>query len=516
MTNLWPIAVSLVLQVPAPGAGEVITAELVRARSAIEQRERTQLLQLAEQLRSRGETEASAEVAALAAPANATDGPTRFLPLPEIDSAAIEGRGLANVPTAPGPMAIALPTVRSVREEAARKLFDLAFKAVAKPPKDYSLADECLRAVLERLPNHPETRRLLGYVPHKGGWATPYAVRKVEAGNVLHPTYGWVPKSWVTHLERGELPAPLEPKQREPRWLPAAEADQLHGSWDKAWKIPTEHFVIRSNVPLSEAITFSRQLEDFHQLFYSLLADLFGERLPLAQRLQNKAKVGETEAKPHEVYYFAWQPEFVEYLQPLQGPSIARSLGIYIPITGKDKRRPAYFFRDGGGQLPVTATLYHEVSHQLLFESGLGDPEAYLRNDGNYWVFEGLGTYFETLVRTPKGALEVGGLVGRRIEAARAHLLEAQEYIPLDEFVSYSQDRFNAEKSVFLHYQEAHALALFFMQAKGRQYREGFLEYVSDAYKGKVRRLAGRTLESHLGVPYKTLDAELLTYLKAD
>lgn len=508
------IALSLVLQVPPPNAAEARSAELMAARRAIESRERENLLALAERARGRGETAAATSIAALADPPAAAKGETRFLPLADVIPAISPQRGLANVPAA-GPVDPAWTRdVQAVREKSAKQFFDLALRAVANSPKEYSLADECLRAALARQPDHQEARRLLGYVPHEGGWATPYAVRQLKAGNVLDATYGWVPKSWIAHLEKGELPAPLERGQGKPRWLPAAEADQLHSPWERAWKIPTEHFVIRANVPLAEAIEFGRQLEDFHQLFYSLLADVFGERLPLAQRVRSK-KAGELEAKPHEVYYFATQQEFVDFLQPLQGPGIARSLGIYIPITGKDKRQPAYFFRDVGGQLPVAATLYHEVSHQLLFESGLGDPEGYQRNDGNYWVFEGLGTYFETLTRTKDGTLEVGGLVGKRMEAARAHLVGKDEYIPLEEFVSYSQSRFNADESVFLHYQEAHALAVFLMQAEGGKYREGFLEYVSDAYRGRVRRLSGRSLEDRLGVAYKTLDAEFLAYLKA-
>lgn len=508
--QLWLLGVALAVQVPAPNAAEVRAAELRQDRDAIIAREREGLRKAAEALRGQGQDALAGEAAALAESRKTGGGASRFVPLSELVPPAQEGRGLANLPAHPQPGS----AIRTAREKAAAELLALALKAVSTPPKDYSLADECLRAAIERQPNHREIRRLLGFVPHKGGWATPYAVRMLKEGKLLNPTYGWVPASWTPHLEKGELPAPLEPGQREPRWVAAAEADQLHSAWESAWRISTEHFVIRTNVPLSEAIVFSRQLEDFHQLFFSLLADVFGERLPLAERLRNKARVGETETKPHEVYYFASKPEFVAHLEPLQGPSIARSLGIYIPVRGKEKRRPAYFFRDVGGQLPVTATLYHEVSHQLLFESGLGDPEGYLRNHGNYWVFEGLGTYFETLLRNPDGTLEVGGPVGRRLEAARAHLADNQEVIPIEEFVSYDQDRFNAERSVFLHYQEAHALALFCMQADGAKYRQGFLDYVSDAYKGRVRRLSGRDLEDRLGTPYRTLDAEFLAYLK--
>ena len=89
---------------------------------------------------------------------------------------------------------------------------------------------------------------------------------------------------------------------------------------------------------------------------------------------------------------------------------------------------PAYFFRDPGGQLPVTATLYHEVSHQLLFETA--GPNAYTKNVGNYWVFEGLGTYFETVLPQPDGSLEVGGLAGPRIEAAIRSLVDQGQLDP--------------------------------------------------------------------------------------
>ena len=98
------------------------------------------------------------------------------------------------------------------------------------------------------------------------------------------------------------------------------------------------------------------------------------------------------------------------------------SLGTYVP---KKESKPfggiSYFFKDDGGQLDVTSTLYHEASHQLLFEAA--GPSDYTRNVGNYWVFEGLGTYFETIQPEPGGVLRFGGLVGPRIAQARIRLL---------------------------------------------------------------------------------------------
>src|SRR5919202_1043162 len=108
------------------------------------------------------------------------------------------------------------------------------------------MASLCLRAVLERQPDHPEARRLLGYVPHEGGWATPYATRKLREKMVFHLIYGWVDESWVPHLEQGELPAPPIRGQRQTRWLPAVQANELHRPWESAWTIWTEHFEVKT------------------------------------------------------------------------------------------------------------------------------------------------------------------------------------------------------------------------------------------------------------------------------
>jgi hypothetical protein len=510
------ISVSFLAQVPPPNAAAALSADLQRAHDEILEREAAALGTLADHLKGQGNTAAADEIRSRIARSAPSDAASRFVPLPDVVPSSKRGKGLANVPARPAPAAAPWrEELDKVRSKAAGEFFDLATRAVSKEPRHYALADQCLRAVLERRPDHPEARRLLGYVPYEGGWATPYAAQLLRKGNVLHATYGWVPASWVPHLEQGDLPAPTEPGQRQVRWLPAREADRLHGDWAKAWKIPTEHFLIQTNVPLSEAITFSRQLEELHELFFSLLADVFGEALPLARRFRDPKMTGEPRANPHTVYYFATRQEYIDYLTPRQGPDIEQSLGIYIPPKGgKEKRAPAYFFRDEGGQLPVTATLYHEVSHQLLFESGLGDPNAYQRNDGNYWVFEGLGTYFETLRTESDGSLEVGGLVGRRIEEAKTSLVRKNEYIPLAQFVRFDQDGLH-QGNAYVKYQEAHALGLFFMQAQGGRYREAFLDYVRDAARGRLKRATGRSLEDRVGVPCKRLDAEVIDFLKA-
>ena len=490
-----------VLQVPPPALD--VSHELDDARRKIEAREAAELNGLGHRLEQKGEPDAAREVRQRLPQAVAADGATRFVPLPEVVAAV--------------PASDASPwraELKEIQSRSAADLFALAQKSAKSEPPRYGLASQCLRAVLDRQPNHGEARRLLGFVPNEGGWAKPFAVGQLQKGYVLHPIFGWVLSDWVPHLDRGELPAPQKRGQNKTRWLPAAEADHLRAEWNPPWQISTEHFEIQTNVTLAESIRFGRRLEAFHDLFMTLMADILVEKLPLVRRFKEPSMTGEPPSKLHLVRYFASRDEYIDHLTPKYGQKIAGgSLGFYDPPKpGRGGRSPAYFFRDPNGQIPVTATLYHEVSHQLLFETaGLN---AYNKNVGNYWVFEGLGTYFETVSPQTDGSLEVGGFVGVRMEVAIKSLVGRGHAIPLDEFVALGEDAFmQDDPGIYLRYQEAMALAVFLMQWHDGTYRDAFLDYVRDAYRGRIRG-AARTLEDRLGQPYSTLDAQFLAFLK--
>ncbi|AMV37470.1 DUF1570 domain-containing protein [Planctomyces sp. SH-PL62] len=490
-------ALALTLQVPPPTTGVERAQELEADARAILARESEALQSLADRLTKQGETKGAAEVRKLSPPT--PEGPaTRLVPLPDV----VEPRsGLASVAASGTDWG---QDLEAIRKTAGESFFELATKAASAEPSHMARAGIALRETLARLPDHAEARRLLGYVPHDGGWAKPFAVRQLKDGNVAHPTYGWVPEDWVVHLELGELPAPAV-RGKPTTWLPAAEADRLRSTWRTPWQINTEHFEIRADVPLAEAIQFGRRLEAFHDLFFALMADVVGDELPLARRFKSPSLAPDASYRPHQVVYYADRDEYHERMRPVAGEQVAsESLGYYDPRgPGRGSRRPAYFFRDVDGQLPVEATLYHEVSHQLLFESA--GPNAYLNNSGDYWVFEGLGTYFETVTPTKDGALEVGGLVGPRLEAA-LHSLGARKFQRLGDFLRQDQAAFNRDERIYVNYQQAMALTLFLMQAERGAYREPFLDYVRDAYRGRIKRGSGRSLEDRLGTPVDEIE----------
>jgi hypothetical protein len=501
-------------QVPPPRDVSAKAAELAESRLAIEARESKSLRELADRLARTGDPASASAVRRLMATEPPANGASRLMPLPEVVPAS--GSGLASVRSRPaGAVSGGSPSawqaeLDASRAKAATEFFDLAKRAATASPTRYAEAALCLRKVLERDPGQAEARRLLGYVPYKEGWARPYAVRQFKAGLVNHPRFGWVAADWMPHLDAGELPTPSSRGSRTVRWLSIEEADRMRAGWDPPWQITTEHFEIQTNVPLGEAIEFGRRLEAFSDVFFTLMADVVGENLPLARRFRSPNLTGESSYRPHQVLYFASRDEFVERVRTKMGSDAEQSLGYYDPPRPGSNRSTAYFFRDAGGVLPETATLYHEVSHQLMFETA--GPNAFTRNAGNYWVFEGLGTYFETVTPQADGSLEVGGRVGERLAAARRTMIDGR-FEPLEHFLQLDQNGFNRPKRIYDHYQQAMALAIYLMQADQQTHRDAFLEYVRDAYRGRIKRTTGRSLEDRIGMPVRELDERYRAYL---
>lgn len=421
---------------------------------------------------------------------------TRFLPLSEVEAGRKEAVGKELAASAKG-------------------WLELAGRAMAKG--QYAIAHDCLRRVIVRDSDEPEARRLLGFLNDGQRWVTPQAARKLHEGQVIHPTYGWVPSGWVEHLDQGLLPAPSSGGPVE--WILAVEADQLRQQdFSRAWQIDTTHFRIRANVPLAEGIGFGRRLEAFHQLFGAMMADVIGaERIQLAV-LGRKPGLKPT-LEPHAAHlvnYYANKEEYLHFLRPREGPTIEQSLGVYVPrdvARTRGDQPTSYFYDDVGGALASTATLYHEVSHQLLFE--LSGASKFERNVGQYWVFEGLGTYFETVEPRPDGTIDVGGPVGPRMAEARKRIVEGGEYVPIEQLVRMDRGRFNEETAIYLHYAQSMALTVYLMDGEGGRFRVPFLQYVADVYRGRLRDPAGRSLEDRVGVSYAELDRGLKEYLAA-
>jgi len=208
MTSTLLVALSLALQVPPPTSGDDVGKALAEESRSLMAKEAAALGALADRLAKDGEAKGSDEVRKLLP--KPADGPgTRLTPLPDV--------------VEPHPKPIAAEAawrggVETIRKPVGEAFFDLAKRAADATPPHMGRAATALREAIVRIPDDAEARRLLGYVPHEGGWAKPFAVDQLKAGNVSHPTYGWIPEDWVPHLELGpRRPRPagdLAPRRR--------------------------------------------------------------------------------------------------------------------------------------------------------------------------------------------------------------------------------------------------------------------------------------------------------------
>ena len=87
--------------------------------------------------------------------------------------------------------------------------------------------------------------------------------------------------------------------------------------------------------------------------------------------------------------------------------------------------------------------------------------------------------------------------------------------IPLPQFIALDESLFmRQDRGLYLRYQQAHAFTVFLMQWHEGTYREGFFDYVRDAYRGRIKRGSGRSLQDRLGQPYESLENQFLAFLQ--
>ena len=168
-------------------------------------------------------------------------------------------------------MSLGVPAFRRLNRDRAASSSSWRNGRRSLDPPAYALASQCLRAVLERQPDHREARRLLGYVPYEGGWARPFAVEQLRNGYVSHPIFGWVQSEWVPHprSRRTAGPARQGTKQgsvalRRRGQRPSCQLVSPLAHQDGAFRNPNQRSARRGD-------QFWRRLEAFHDVFMGSL-----------------------------------------------------------------------------------------------------------------------------------------------------------------------------------------------------------------------------------------------------
>jgi len=361
-----------------------------------------------------------------------------------------------------------------------------------------SYAYRLVREVARQDPDHKSARRLLGQVRLGNEWVTPFAARMIRRKYVWHKKYGWLPKRYVSRYGNGE-------RYENGRWISADKAREIHRDFDNAWQIRTAHYLVKTNDSLERGVTIAAALERFYGVFFQTFAGFFHTREQLQRLFEGHKSRSENRdgGRPYHVSYFRQREEYNRRLQK-KIPQIAITNGLYYP-----RDRVAYFFHDPKGN--SKATLYHEATHQLFYESsGRNRPIAERRD---FWIIEGIACYMESF-KVEQGRLSLGDPRYIRFRAARYRYSVDHYYVPMSRFSAMGLREFQTSQNISKNYSQASGLAHFFMHYDGGRYRDALVEHLSGLYSVNPRqRAAARSLSGLTGAANTDLDRQYGRYL---
>ncbi|HEY2146434.1 MAG TPA: hypothetical protein VGH32_00760, partial [Pirellulales bacterium] len=376
-----------------------------------------------------------------------------------------------------------------LRTAEADALFELAGKALAEHRP--ALAFELIRETVRENPDHTKARAILGYEKVGGRWVTPYAARRLGAGQVFDERFGWISSADVPRYEKGE-------RKSGSKWITAAEDARQHAAVKSGWRIETEHYIVTTDHSLEAGVALARKLERLNEIWRQVFVTFYMTEGELAKRYQGVV-LPRHDVKQHQVVLFRNREEYNAALKPSQ-PMIGVTLGYYWFDS-----HTAYFF---AGDEANDATLYHEATHQLFQE--IRPAVRDLGRKNNFWIVEAIACYMESLTMH-EGFSSLGGADEGRMPAALQRVLDDGFYVPLAEMISFSRDDLQHDPRLPKLYSESSGLADFLMHYRGDKYRQPLIDYLLAVYAG---RADANTLAKLTGASYEQLDQQYREYMK--
>lgn len=161
----------------------------------------------------------------------------------------------------------------------------------------------------------------------------------------------------------------------------------------------------------------------------------------------------------------------------------------------------------------AVATLYHEAVHQLFQESKPASRRV--GEFANFWVLEGVATYFETLTEhnDPHAGLyfTIGESTAGRLPKAREKLHD-NYYIPLADLIRLGKSDLQRRPDVAKVYSQSSGLTAYLLNGEQGRYRESLVRYLQTVYAGHDNE---QTLAEATGASYSELDAAYRRYMES-
>lgn len=230
--------------------------------------------------------------------------------------------------------------------------------------------------------------------------------------------------------------------------------------WSNPRQVTTKHFLILADAELAAIEELALELERFHaiwsQLFFPLWKDRGGwdrsgdvatGRAPARSPPRSTTRGRETEPTKLRVVIFR---DLDQYQSALAGqpPATRVSTGFYSePLRTTFLRQPttvvdpAETDTDLAAIAEARATLYHELTHQLLAEATEARAGSSPGMRGGFWLAEAVACLMES-THIRDGRATVGGWESSRLQFARHRVLVNGDSLTLSEIEPWGRNQF--------------------------------------------------------------------------
>lgn len=258
---------------------------------------------------------------------------------------------------------------------------------------------------------HPETKRVLGTL------ATALNVRgKPRPVTTVHPKFGWP-----------------------------------NGSYSR---METANFKITSRAEPGETQRIAAQLEAFYVLWTQAFYPLWAAPGVTTQRLNGRNTSWQRKHQM-EVVLCKNREDYLKTLGVAES-NIGVSVGYYSP-----EAQMSFFYPDES----LDATLYHELTHQLISEVSQLKGTDQPGEKNHFWLIEAVSLYMESLVQV-EHHWRLGGWLAERMQGARYRAVHDGYWVEPKELDAIGFSAWKEREDISRLYVQSSGLAHFFMDRR--------------------------------------------------
>lgn len=305
------------------------------------------------------------------------------------------------------------------------------------------------------------------------------------------------PDNQLSEQTLGNLLSALKVVPRVQRGRAAIE--ELGWSAGSYQRLQSPHFRVLTRADLATSRELALQLEQFYALWTQAFYAWWAPPGLLVKRLEGRASSWPRH-EPIEVVLLSGREEYLRLLGVSEN-RIDVSVGYYNPEMKK-----SFFYPDA----KLKATLFHELTHQLLMEATRLDPQVTAGQAGGIWILEGIALYMESL-QDQGGYWTLGGWESPRMQTARYRGIRDSYWPAWEDFTAASLETWKTDADVARLYTHAAGLSHLFMDGLTEQAQGDYLRTLAAVYQGE---LASEGLLTYLGADEALAQAAYRKFLQ--